>query len=36
MESMFLTYGRPVYTLGDVHLSYEDAARLLPWYTRKA
>lgn len=29
MESMFLTYGRPVYALGDVHLSYEDAARLL-------
>lgn len=29
MESMFLTYGRPVYALEDVHLSYEDAARLL-------
>lgn len=29
MESMFLTYGRPVYTLDEVHLSYEDAARLL-------
>lgn len=29
MESMFLTYGRPVHTLTDVHLSYEDAARLL-------
>lgn len=29
MESMFLTYGRPVYALDDVHLSYEDAARLL-------
>lgn len=29
MESMFLTYGRPVYTLDEVHLSYEDAAGLL-------
>lgn len=29
MESMFLTYGRPVYTLEDVYFSYEDAARLL-------
>lgn len=29
MESMFLTYGRPVYTLDEVYLSYEDAARLL-------
>lgn len=29
MESMFLTYGRPVYTLEEVYLSYEDAARLL-------
>lgn len=29
MESMFLTYGRPVYALNDVHLSYEDASRLL-------
>lgn len=29
MESMFLTCGRPVYALPDVHLSYEDAAELL-------
>lgn len=29
MESMFLTYGRPVSSLEDVHLSYEDAAALL-------
>lgn len=29
MESMFLTYGRPVYTLQNVHLSYKDATRLL-------
>ncbi|MCM1037753.1 MAG: response regulator [Ruminococcus sp.] len=29
MESMFLTYGRPVTTLKDVHLSYEDADTLL-------
>ena len=29
MESMFLTYGRPVYSLEDIHLSYEDACLLL-------
>lgn len=29
MESMFLTYGRPVYILQDVHLSYKDAIKLL-------
>lgn len=29
MESMFLTYGRPVYTLEEVYLSYEDASWLL-------
>lgn len=29
MASMFLTYGRPVSALDDLHLSYEDAARLL-------
>ena len=29
MESMFLTYGRPVTELTDVHLSYEDASVLL-------
>lgn len=29
MESMFLTYGRPVTALEDIHLSYEDAAALL-------
>ena len=29
MESMFLTYGRPVYTLQNVHLSYKDAIKLL-------
>lgn len=29
LESMFLTYGRPVSTTEDIHLSYEDAAALL-------
>lgn len=29
MESMFLTYGRPVYSLEEVHLSYQDATSLL-------
>lgn len=29
MESMFLTYGKPVYTLETIHLSYEDASKLL-------
>ncbi len=29
MESMFLTYGRPVRSLEEVHLSYKDAASLL-------
>lgn len=29
MESMFLTYGRPVDTLQDVYLSYKDAVKLL-------
>lgn len=29
MESMFLTYGRPVCALDEVYLSYEDASRLL-------
>lgn len=29
MESMFLTCGRPVYALKDIHLSYEDALKLL-------
>ena len=29
MESMFLTYGRPVTNLDDIHLSYEDADALL-------
>ena len=29
LESTFLTVGRPVYSLNDIHLSYEDAVRLL-------
>lgn len=29
MESMFLTCGRPVYAVEDIHLSYEDALKLL-------
>lgn len=29
LESMFLTYGRSVSTLADIHLSYEDASALL-------
>ena len=29
MESMFLTYGRPVYSVEDIHLSFEDAYTLL-------
>lgn len=29
MESMFLTYGRPVTAIEDIHLSYEDADTLL-------
>ncbi len=29
MDSMFITYGRPVYSLSDVHLSYKDALTLL-------
>lgn len=29
MGSMFLTYGRPVSSLEDIHLSYEDASALL-------
>lgn len=29
MESMFLTYGRPVAAIKDIHLSYEDADALL-------
>lgn len=29
MESMFLTYGRPVTAIEDIHLSYEDAEALL-------
>lgn len=29
MESMFLTYGRPVAAIEDIHLSYEDAETLL-------
>lgn len=29
LESMFLAYGRPVSTVEDIHLSYEDASALL-------
>lgn len=29
MASMFITYGRPVSSVEDIHLSYEDALRLL-------
>ncbi len=29
LESMFLTYGRPVFSPTDIHLSYEDASTLL-------
>ena len=29
LESMFLAYGRPVSTIEDIHLSYEDASALL-------
>lgn len=29
MDSMFLTYGRPVSSLEEIHLSYEDASALL-------
>lgn len=29
LESMFLTYGRPVFSPADIHLSYEDASTLL-------
>lgn len=28
MDMFFLTYGRPVYTLTDIHFSYEDALKL--------
>lgn len=29
MDALFLAYGRPVHSLSDVHLSYEDACRLI-------
>lgn len=29
MDSMFLAYGRPVHTVEEIHLSYEDASALL-------
>lgn len=28
LDAMFLSYGRPVYSVDDIHLSYEDAAAL--------
>lgn len=31
LSSLFLTYGRPVYSLEDIHLSYEDASTLLAY-----
>ena len=29
LDSLFLTYGRPVYSVGQIHLSYEDADYLM-------
>lgn len=29
MDTLFLAYGRPVHTLNDIHLSYEDACTLI-------